>query len=62
MYAEVSIMQFNSSPLLLDFLAYTKMSYIPKDCSPKEFSQITSVAKQWTLSSSPAVLKMLIEN
>jgi hypothetical protein len=36
MHMEASIMQFNSSTLVLDFIAYTKDLHFPKDRSPKE--------------------------
>jgi hypothetical protein len=46
MWVEASIMWFNSSALVLDFTAYTRNSYVPKDGSSKELGQLTSVAKQ----------------
>jgi hypothetical protein len=45
--AEADIMRCNSSATVLDLTAYTTdFLHVPKDCSLKEWSQVTSVAKQ----------------
>jgi hypothetical protein len=43
---EASIMQFNRSVVVLDFTVYTRVFMYPKYSSPKEFGQVTLVAKQ----------------
>jgi hypothetical protein len=46
MREEASIMRFKSAALVLDFTAYTRDFIVPKDSSPRELGQVTSVAKQ----------------